>query len=102
MSLRLIRISDADETALTIPARDLLEGLKHITWSRRRPLVRSDVELRPRTTHGSLVPKGSCSRWLLEAGVGPQLPRAAHGPQTHTGPSAGGALRGMLPGAGNA
>jgi hypothetical protein len=43
----------------------------------------------------SLVPKGSCSRRLLEAGVGPQLPRPAHGPQTHTGPSAGGASRGM-------
>ena len=43
-----IRISDADETAPTIPARDLREGLKHITWSRRRPLVRSDVELRLR------------------------------------------------------
>jgi hypothetical protein len=35
--------------------------------------------------------KGSCSRRLLEAGVGPQLPRPADGPLTHTGPSAGGA-----------
>jgi hypothetical protein len=56
--LRLACISYADETALTVSSRDLLEGLKHITWSRRRPHVRSDVELRPRTTHCSLVPKG--------------------------------------------
>jgi hypothetical protein len=101
LSLRLSRISDADETATTIPARDLQEGLKRIAWPRRRPLVRSDVELRPRTTHGSLGPKGRAAGGSSGAGVGPQLPRPAHGPQTQSGPAAGGASRGLRPGAGN-
>jgi hypothetical protein len=47
----------------------------------------------------SLGRAGSCSRChgdSLKAGVGPQLPRPAHGPQTQSGQSAGGALRSML------
>jgi hypothetical protein len=69
-----------ERTVTTIPARALREGSKHITWSRRRPLVRSDVELRPRTTHGSLGPRGRAAGGSSRAGVGPQLPRPAHGP----------------------
>ncbi len=86
---RCIQFSVADETATTIPARDLREGLKHITWSRRRPLVRSDVELRPRTTHGSLGPKGSRSRPAAPAAhsqpVDPDSPSQVLRPAVHHG-----------------
>jgi hypothetical protein len=68
------------EELIALPARDLREILTDVTWSRRRPLVRSDVELRPRTTHGSLGPKGSCSRRLLEGGRRPAAPAARSRP----------------------
>ncbi len=84
---------DADGTAITIPARDLHEGSKHITWSRRRPLVCSDVELRPRTTNGSLAPKGRAAGGSSRAGVGPQLPRLAHGLQSRADPFGSGGRR---------
>ena len=79
---------------ITILAHDLLEVLKHITWSRRRPLVRSDVELCPWTTHGSLGPKGRVAGGSSKAGVGPQLPQATNGQQIRLGTAAGGASRG--------
>jgi hypothetical protein len=43
-------------------------------------------------------PAGGSSK----AGLGPQLPRPAHGPQTQSRPAAGGASRSMRPGAGHA
>jgi hypothetical protein len=64
---------------VAVQARDRLEGLKLIAWSRPRPLVRSDVELRPRTTPGSLGPKGRAAGGSSRAGVGPQLPRPGVG-----------------------
>ncbi len=75
---------DADETAPTIPARDLREGLKHhsVTSTSARPLrCRA-----PPSDHSRLPrPKGSCSRRLLEGGRRPAAPAARSRPADPSG-----------------
>jgi hypothetical protein len=61
---------------IAIPARDLWEGSEHIIRARRRPLVRSYVELRPRATHNSLCPKGRAAGGSSQRVEGERRPAA--------------------------
>ncbi len=98
------RCAQIDSAMLTklliaIPARDLREGLKHITWYvdvHMSALMQSSA-LGPLTAPSARKGRASAAGCSSKSGVGPQLPRPTHGPKAHPGQAAGATPRSIRP-----